>query len=239
MFRVETANGVGAIPFVDPSSASASYIRIKTQNYGVLAAHNQASLQEVLDDFEGSLNSAWSNETGGFSSGNISYSYNGSASLYSNVTDSRFMYADSGDYTKVQRGVVYSVWCYVSTRDRDIGIAFGYDGSSNDGYTAAWRSNDRAAGEDLFIGRMDNTTDVVGGNPVIIDKIDSIAKPTNQWIEFEIDFGDPITLNVKDVNGNVLRSVSGTDNTYNNQGTGFYANAGSGGEQAYDYMTVR
>lgn len=44
MVRVQTPSGVGFIPFVAPSDASRPYLRVQTQNQGVLAAHDKASM---------------------------------------------------------------------------------------------------------------------------------------------------------------------------------------------------
>lgn len=53
MIRVQTPSGVGFVPFVDPSSSNYPYLRIKTQNHGVLAAHDKAALHFFKDTFEG------------------------------------------------------------------------------------------------------------------------------------------------------------------------------------------
>lgn len=44
MYRQETAGGTGFVPMVDPADAAFPYFRVQTQNHGVLAAHNEASL---------------------------------------------------------------------------------------------------------------------------------------------------------------------------------------------------
>lgn len=44
MWRVQTASGVGFVPLVDPADANLSYIRVQSQNHGVVAVHNKASL---------------------------------------------------------------------------------------------------------------------------------------------------------------------------------------------------
>lgn len=44
MLRVQTAGGVGAIPLVAPADASHPYLRVQTQNNGVVAVHNEAAL---------------------------------------------------------------------------------------------------------------------------------------------------------------------------------------------------
>lgn len=42
--RVQTASGTGFIPVVDPASASYPYLRVQSQNQGVVAVHNEATL---------------------------------------------------------------------------------------------------------------------------------------------------------------------------------------------------
>lgn len=72
MVRVQTAGGVGFVPFVSTGDAAHPYLRIQTQNNGVLAAHNEASMftRDLIDGFE---DGSWSdNWTQSFNNGNIS-----------------------------------------------------------------------------------------------------------------------------------------------------------------------
>lgn len=61
MVRVQTASGAGFIPFVSPGDAAYPYLRIQTQNQGVLAAHNDATLVQTLlqDDFNDGNYNGW------------------------------------------------------------------------------------------------------------------------------------------------------------------------------------
>jgi len=45
MVRVNCDPGTGFIPFVSPSDSDRPYLRLDTQNHGVLAAHSDATLQ--------------------------------------------------------------------------------------------------------------------------------------------------------------------------------------------------
>lgn len=47
--RVQTPSGVGFIPLVDPADASFPYIRVQSENNGVVAVHNEAQLINYLD----------------------------------------------------------------------------------------------------------------------------------------------------------------------------------------------
>lgn len=50
--RVQTAGGVGFIPVVDPAEASFPYLRVQSQNQGVVAVHSESSLVDIpTDDF--------------------------------------------------------------------------------------------------------------------------------------------------------------------------------------------
>lgn len=58
MVRVQTASGVGFIPAVDPADASFPYVRVQTENYGVLALHDIATLSTesvIVFDKSGSM----------------------------------------------------------------------------------------------------------------------------------------------------------------------------------------
>lgn len=70
MVRVQTSSGIGFIPFASTSEASYPELRIQTQNQGILAAHNRASLLNyvMLDDFEdGNVNGwNWNSDYGDF-----------------------------------------------------------------------------------------------------------------------------------------------------------------------------
>lgn len=44
MWRVQTASGTGFIPLVDPTDAAFPYLRVQSQNHGVVAVHKEASL---------------------------------------------------------------------------------------------------------------------------------------------------------------------------------------------------
>lgn len=68
MIRVQTPNGVGAIPFVKPADASHNYLRIQTQNHGILAVHD--SVGGVIPDsgvarynFENDVSDSWNNNS--------------------------------------------------------------------------------------------------------------------------------------------------------------------------------
>lgn len=52
--RVQTAGGTGFIPLVDPADASFPYLRVQSQNQGVVAVHNESSLLNTItvDGFE-------------------------------------------------------------------------------------------------------------------------------------------------------------------------------------------
>lgn len=57
--RVQTAGGTGFIPVVDPADASFPYLRVQSQNQGVVAVHNEASLFGYTDNFNTFDSSVW------------------------------------------------------------------------------------------------------------------------------------------------------------------------------------
>lgn len=54
MVRVMTENGVGVIPFTDEQEASYNFLRVKTENNGIIAAHDNPDLigTLIVDNFE-------------------------------------------------------------------------------------------------------------------------------------------------------------------------------------------
>lgn len=69
MLRVQTASGIGFVPFVDIIDSKHPYLRIQTENHGVLAAHDKPSLGIVNsgEDFyfhDGQNNILWNKPSG-------------------------------------------------------------------------------------------------------------------------------------------------------------------------------
>lgn len=54
MVRVETDSGTGFIPVVEPVDSKYPYLRVQTENYGVMALHNDAL--KIALDFEDNVN---------------------------------------------------------------------------------------------------------------------------------------------------------------------------------------
>lgn len=71
MIRVQTGSGIGAIPFTKPADAEHNSLRVQTQNYGVLAAHNEASLM-VDYNHSASFKTSYVQEVDYFEDGNLS-----------------------------------------------------------------------------------------------------------------------------------------------------------------------
>jgi len=51
--RVQTAGGTGFIPVVDPADANFPYLRVQSQNQGVVAVHNEATLSAAISALGG------------------------------------------------------------------------------------------------------------------------------------------------------------------------------------------
>lgn len=49
--RVQTEGGTGFIPVVDPADASFPYLRVQSQNNGVVAVHDEAQLINILSNY--------------------------------------------------------------------------------------------------------------------------------------------------------------------------------------------
>ena len=66
--RVQTSSGTGFIPVVEPADASFPYLRVQSQNQGIVAVHNEATLvqEEIVDDFEDGDLSEYSGPTSNY-----------------------------------------------------------------------------------------------------------------------------------------------------------------------------
>lgn len=143
MLRVRTANGVGFIPLVDPSEASHPYLRVRTQNHGILAVHNQSVLYDIIDSCEtGSISDKyygyvgrWTYTTGGPTSP-IDGNYYAINKQSISATDSDAIYGDTGTGLPYDFpfGNELAAWIWIGSASI-VDLMFGVD-DTNDGYYA-------------------------------------------------------------------------------------------------------
>lgn len=128
MLRVRTPSGTGFIPLAGTSNAAFPFFRVKTENHGVLAVHDSASIQSsYFEGFEGGDVSDWKVGNGRPAEFKTStnYTYSGGRSLryyHNNDSNGTSMYHNlSKTYTDVSKVEFYA---YVNTKGYD---DFGFD----------------------------------------------------------------------------------------------------------------
>lgn len=74
IFRLETGSGTGFIPLVDPANSNFPYLRVQSQNQGVVAVHNEVALTITADVVynEGTNEDLWTESNRAFGSGSVS-----------------------------------------------------------------------------------------------------------------------------------------------------------------------
>jgi len=93
---------------------------------------------------------------------------------------------------------------------------FGYDGT--DGYRTGLDSGQNK----IFLRRIDNNSTTV------LTKDSSVSIPSNSWFEAEVVYDPPnLSVEVRDLSGNTLGSLSATDGTHSNTGFGFIGESNS------------
>lgn len=135
IIRVQTSNGVGAIPLVNPSDASHNYLRIQTQNHGVLAAHDKASLFQGNTIFEANFEQSTSDSTGTtsvVSSSNVSYSTNEQEGSYSLACNDTLVKYNGSPYSRIPEDKSWSIFFYFYLTDSGSAQYLIMKGDSND-----------------------------------------------------------------------------------------------------------
>jgi hypothetical protein len=128
MLRVKTPSGTGFIPLAGTSDAAFPFVKVKTENQGVLAVHDSASIQSsYFEGFEDGDVSDWKVGNGRpaeFKTSN-NYTYSGDRSLryyHNNDSNNTSMYYElSKTYTDVSKVEFYA---YVNIKGYD---DFGFD----------------------------------------------------------------------------------------------------------------
>lgn len=234
MVRVQTASGVGFIPFVNPSNAAYPYLRIQTQNQGVLAAHNDAALTQIIDDFnDGDLSEYTTTNTASITT---SPTYEGSHALQINnaAAQEDFAHSTSGLNAYPSAGDTFEFRFWM-TDNTDDNVDFYWAASStfaDDGYKVRFRSYQN----DLQLQRMDN------GSSTLLSSQSSISWRQGEWHRVVIDWGSggSITVTAYDAGGTQLGQVSATDGNYTSGGISWGVSTGSGNSSTmyYDYGII-
>lgn len=136
MLKVETPSGIGYIPLTDPSDAAYPYLKVQTQNHGILAVHDAESvvISEGLVSrylFEGNVNDS----TGSYDGNNngvsfVSSSQEGSQSANFDGSDTVENCTPTSAFSGGEMTMCF--WMYPHDTSNRNGVINGNTGDSGD-----------------------------------------------------------------------------------------------------------
>lgn len=244
MWRVQTASGIGFIPLVDPASASYNYLRVQTENQGVVAVHNEASLLQysVVDSFADTDFSEWSTPsstltqwdnstptrpvTSPASEEYAAISSDGNSTVYSLPGD--------GLSTYMQRGRSIKTWLYMTSGNpgypTKTGLLFGIENADSFSYSNGYA---------ITMGQNNELN--IEKESTVIQSSDTQPLGSDSWYQFEVtEYTTDGTIEAvaRDTNLDTLATVSVSNETeFDNNGVG-YLIEGNGDGTAYDGLYV-
>jgi len=198
--RVHTASGTGFIPVTDPADAQYPYLRVQSQNQGVVAVHNDAVTEVIVDGFEDGDISEYSGDTGIYSVV-TDRTYSGSYALYDGGNNNKIT-STSGLNAYPQPGDKFEIRTYHGDDEAGSSFGFGFDTNGNGNYAGYQGGND-----DWFI---TNTDDGTSGGATVSDG----TPQSQQWWRWVVEWYTDGTADftVYDDSGNVIAGPM----TYNN-----------------------
>lgn len=212
--RVQTASGTGFIPVVDPAEASFPYLRIQSQNQGVVAVHNETALGPLPEDFEDN---------------DISdYNQSGSPTITTNSLEGTYSYGGGGFIWKTSGGPSSGDtfrWLQECTADSFSGVYYAVTDSSvrpgSSGGPALFTTlNPDSANSGISIYDYDSN-----GNT--IDFVENTGIGVSQNVVYEVETvwsGNDLTATVTEQGGAELGSVTYTNTNKTGAGYGFSDN---------------
>lgn len=236
---VTVTNGTDGTDFKSTGIKTGTYIfnPISSGTYNLNVNGRELSVEvtdpsnipdSVVDNFEDGDISDYSGDTGVFSVVQDK-TYNGNYALYSNVTNSSTISAteSSGLPRTPSRGDTFRFSYYLSQKERDMFLFWG------GGYSIRWYDSGRSGRTDEWILFDPDGNEIAQSG---------VRTPTNEWAVVEIDFSDPIVVDIYKASeypdGNTVTTLSASDNSSDSGQIKIYANAGSSGEQWYDAFYV-
>jgi hypothetical protein len=210
MIRIQTENGEGFIPVINPSQAQYPYLRVQTQNQGMVAVHNSASTTTFVDNFEDGDIDEYNGGYPGYFSTVTTPVHEGSYALKGGGSGpNKWITSTSGLGNYPSRGDKFSVWIRGGNYNSQPRTCFGLQSSGFDsGY--AFNADFRDGNVAIFKGKSRKS-------------YSSISWSANKWYRMECEWGfDTITVRVY-ADGSQVASTSYTDSSYDSGGIGFRA----------------
>lgn len=226
--RVGTPSGVGYIPLVDPADAAYPYLRIQTQNHGVLAVHDSSSVTQYVETFEDGDIAEYGGDTGYFSVNSI-FDPEGTYGLEGHIDGAGNTRRIQAGEKSVSDGNTYKVDIQTGGDSRHYQyIMFGApDDTTFTGYLLSVEP----ANSKIAIFRLDS------GSATLLNRNNSvsISASTQYTIRFVWGSSGSLTFELYDSSGNKIGSTSATDSNYSSGGIGFrsFGDTGAGASDAY------
>lgn len=206
---------------IDPQDSGEYTITVNGQDLDLKVTNPDNIPNKVVDNFEdGNINS-YSNNTGAFSVVENKV-YEGTFSLYNSRSNSATITAgvDSGLPRVPERGDKFRFSFYIGSNDED--VRFGWAGPN---YHVFKRSTDWSGNGGDF--------ELYGPDYKLIDSVENsnYSTPVDTWAIIEVDFTDPISVELYDSTeypeGTKITSLSATNNEYDSGDIEWYANSGN------------
>lgn len=153
--RVQTANGTGFIPVTNTTDATYPYLRVQSQNNGIVAVTDYASAIPdggvALYNFEQTVSDGWDDNDATNDGG--SYTTDSTVDDYAISVDGGRVILPLGD--SFFTGGSFSLAMWVKKNDTDTGNtnegAFGY-GSHSNGFTISYNDKENTGGFQMIVG---------------------------------------------------------------------------------------
>lgn len=223
IWRVQTAGGTGFVPLVDPSSAAFPYVRIQTQNNGVLAPHNEATLSQWVDNFD-------DNDMAEYTLGEGSNTYintqtgtvwQGSHALEIAIANGNntHTYSLNGDGLDnyVFRSTTYRVYFRAGEvgSNNQLKVSFGMTGDTHGGSGSGYDADIRPDDQQVRIVK------ITSGSQNNLAST-SASLNANTWYYAEIGFFSvTIDVTIYETDGTQVANVSADDTSHDGGGVGF------------------
>lgn len=238
--RLETANGTGVIPATDPSNAEYIFLRVQTENHGVLAFHSKPSIgpaEILIDDFE---------------DGDIDeYDWDGSgnSSYFSVNSDNNYVY--EGDYSLEMQPA--------GTGGNGIVSEQGLESYPQDGDTIEWyiwfedlnggtygsrpeiRIGETGNGEAIrfrYSNKSNELRFISAGTSTSFDSTNHMY----EWLRTELTINLPdVTAVVYDSSGNEIASLEASNQDWDisTESIGYYITSSTAGDSTIYWDQIR
>jgi len=224
ILHVSTPSGTGVIPLTDTGDATYGFLRVQTQNNGVLAFHDNNGV--LIDDFEDGNISEYSQNTGSFSATTGSPVKYGSYSLKCGTNNERII-SSTLNYIP-SAGDTIEWWGRGDNSYSGLGVIFGYQDTNN-----YYQSDMRVHSNTLKFGVNNG-----GSFTWLISKTVSMSQST--WYRQVIEWGSGgnFTITIYDASGSAVGSGTATDTAHTSGSFGF-TSAPSNGTPSLTWDRVR